>query len=94
MRKRSRKQEPEIEETTGGIVAAATQDIELTAEQIADATKKVAHAAAAAIGKLAGLKSGKARTVKSPSKKRAQITKKGAQTRRSRNTGKGKPARS
>ena len=88
MRKRSRKQKSEIEETTAsGIMAAATQDIELTAEQIADATKKVAHAAAVALEKLGGLKGGKAKAAKS-AKKPAQTAKKTARARRSRSTGK------
>jgi hypothetical protein len=89
MRKRSKKQKSEMEETTAaGIVAAATQDIELTAEQIADATKRVAHAAAVALGKLGGLKGGQAKAAKPPSKKPAQIAKKAAGARRSRSAGK------
>jgi len=66
MRKPSKKKSEisEIEETAAGIVAAATQDIELTAEQIADVTKKVVHAAAVAIGKLGGSKGGKPRAAK------------------------------
>jgi hypothetical protein len=82
MRKPSKKksQISEIEETASGIVAAATQDIELTAEQIADATKKVVHAAAVAIGKLGGAKGGKP-AAKSSLRKPPQIAKKGARAR-------------
>jgi hypothetical protein len=69
------------------MVAAATQDIELTAEQIADATKKVAHAAAAAIEKLGGSTGGEAGAAKSASKK-PQITKETASVRRPRSAGK------
>jgi len=87
MRKRSRKQKSELEETASGIVAAATQDIELTAEQIADATKKVAHAAAAAIEKLGGLTGGETGAAKSAEKK-AEITKKTASVRRPKSAGK------
>jgi hypothetical protein len=61
MRKRSTKKPASagIGEVASGIVAAAEQDIELTAEQLEHAAERLGHAAAAAVNQLRGLESRK-----------------------------------
>ncbi len=61
MRKRSTKKQSSagIGEVASGIVAAAEQDVELTAEQLEHAAERLGHAAAVAVNQLRGLKSGK-----------------------------------
>jgi hypothetical protein len=61
MRKRSTKKPASagIGEVASGIVAAAEQDIELTAEQLEHAAERLGHAAAAAVKQLRGLESRK-----------------------------------
>jgi hypothetical protein len=49
MPKRSKKSNKESDTSDGGILAAVTQDLELTVEQAEEAAKKAAHAAADAL---------------------------------------------
>ena len=58
MRKRSAKEPSSaaIGEVASGIVAAAEQDVELTAEQLEHAAERLGHAAAVAVNQLRGLK--------------------------------------
>ena len=57
MRKRSTKKQSSaaIGEVASGIVAAAEQDIELTAEQLEHAAERLGHAAAVAVNQLRGI---------------------------------------
>jgi len=58
MRKRSTKKKLSagIGEVASGIVAAAEQDVELTAEQLERAAERLGHAAAVAVNQLRGVK--------------------------------------
>jgi hypothetical protein len=82
MRKRSTKKQSSaaIGEVASGIVAAAEQDIELTAEQLEHAAKRLGHAAAVAVSHLRGLKSPKPLEKKSK-EKRQQTTMKPAEVK-------------
>ncbi len=77
MPKRSKKRNADTKRTGGGIVAAVTQDFELTVEQAEEAAKKAAHAAAVALG----LASGEAPAAKPSSKERFGTAKQAAPTR-------------
>jgi hypothetical protein len=61
MRKRSTKKQSSagIGEVASGILAAAEQDVELTAEQLEHAAERLGHAAAAAVNQLRGVKNRK-----------------------------------
>ena len=58
MRMRSTKKQSSaaIGEVASGIVAAAEQDVELTAEQLEHAAERLGHAAAVAVNQLRGIK--------------------------------------
>jgi hypothetical protein len=49
MPKQSKKRAKESDKSDGGILAAVTQDLELTVEQAEEAAKRAAHAAADAL---------------------------------------------
>jgi hypothetical protein len=82
MRKRSTKKQPSagIGEVASGIVAAAEQDVELTAEQLEHAAERLGHAAAVAVNQLRGLKNRKSLERKSK-KPRKQTAVKPAKTK-------------
>lgn len=74
MAKRSRKEEKGLKQIAAGIVRAAEQDIELTAEQLEDA-------ASAALGRLGGLKRAKAKDQSAPGKPRSATAAKSARAK-------------
>lgn len=77
MRKRSTRKQPSagIGEVASGIVAAAEQDIELTAEQLEHAAERLGHAAAVAVHQLRGLKNRKPIEIKSKEKRKQSAVK-------------------
>ena len=72
MRKRSTKKQSSagIGEVASGILAAAEQDIELTAEQLEQGAERLGHAAVAAVNQLRGLKNPKPLERKSKEKRK------------------------
>jgi hypothetical protein len=72
MRKRSTKKQPSagIGEVASGILAAAEQDVELTAEQLERAAERLGHAAAVAVNQLRALKSPRPRERESKEKRK------------------------
>jgi hypothetical protein len=81
MRKRTTKKPPaaSIGEVASGIVAAAEQDVELTAEQLEHAAERLGHAAAVAVNQLRGLKNRK--PIERKSKKAKQTAMKPAKAK-------------
>ena len=77
MRKRSTKKQSSaaIGEVASGIVAAAEQDIELTAEQLEHAAERLGHAAAVAVNQLRGIKNRKPLERKSKAKRKQTAVK-------------------
>ena len=77
MRKRSTKKPSSaaIGEVASGIVAAAEQDVDLTAEQLEHAAERLGHDAAVAVNQLRGLKSRKPLKRKSNEKRKQTAVK-------------------
>jgi len=81
MAKRSSKRKPDVKHKASGVLAAATQDLELTVEQAEAVAEKTVRAAAAALGKLGGVKGAAVTTPELPEDKRFESTKKAAKPR-------------
>ncbi len=77
MRKRSTKEQSSagIGGVAYGIVSAAEQDVELTAEQIEHAAERLGHAAAVAVNQLRGVKNRKPLERKSKEKRKQTAVK-------------------
>ena len=75
MRKRKKQSSAGIGEVASGILAAAEQDVELTAEQLERAAERLGHAAAVAVHQLRGLKSRKPLERKSKEKRKQTAVK-------------------
>jgi hypothetical protein len=70
MRKRKKQSSSGIGKVASGIVAAAEQDIELTAEQLEQGAERLGHAAVAAVNQLRGVKNRKPLEGKSKEKRK------------------------
>ncbi len=83
MPKRSSKTKPprDVNKLAASIVAAATADDEETGEKAEPLPEDAAKLAARALGRLGGLKGGKARAAKLYKRRRAEIAKKAARAR-------------
>jgi hypothetical protein len=84
MVKRSKNRKAKTASSEGGIIAAVTQDVELTVEEAEEAAKKVVRAAAAALSITTGQVSAEELAL---SRKRSRAGKKSAPSRPSKTKG-------
>jgi hypothetical protein len=75
MRKRKKQSSAGTGEGVSGILAAAEQDVELTAEQLEHAAERLGHAAVAAVNQLRGVKNRKPLARKSKEKRKQTAVK-------------------
>ncbi len=80
-KKKKRKRPGDVNQLAKAIVDEATEEPELTIEPEQEKTSDGKNAAAVALGRLGGLKGGKARALKLSAEERSKIASKAAQAR-------------